>query len=142
MTRHIRAPEGFAKLPFLACVVSIFSICAPPVASGHEEKLDAASAASGERATATTHSSQWSKVCRESVWPLPSPLALEMSAVGRRRVLDARLIGTHKESEDSTGSSPKSYVDIASASRLSCTYILKKLSDNPIAGHPSAHELE
>jgi hypothetical protein len=62
MTKHMRAPGGRPTwqptFSLLACVISICWLWASPVASGQQEKLDTASAASGERATGTTHSSQ------------------------------------------------------------------------------------
>jgi serine protease Do len=164
MNRHIRRPA----LPLLACVLSIFSIWASPVASGHQEKVDLASTGSRERATAVTHDAlslrqldtslvaltnrvspavvqimvdgygpsyeerdrnavsgvvhqriigsgvivdsegyiltnahvvESAQRIRVALPQLPGASPLEMPALGKRRILDAALIGTHKESD-------------------------------------------
>jgi serine protease Do len=171
MTKHMRAPRGLPPRPtfsLLACVVSICWLWASPVAFGQQDKLDAGSASSAERATGTTHSPQSLRQLNTSLVALtnrvspavvqimvdgygpayderirnnvsgvahqrsigsgvivdsdgyiltnahvvesaqrirvalaqpPGASPLEMSALGRRTVLDARLIGTHKESD-------------------------------------------
>jgi serine protease Do len=165
---NVSGPATRPALSVLACVVSICSTCVPPVASGQQERLEATSTASGERATVVAHGSQSLRQLNTSLVGLtnrvspsvvqivvdgygpsyeerirnnvsgvvhqrtigsgvivdaegyiltnahvvesaqrirvafpqsPGASPLEMPALGKRRILDAALIGTHKESD-------------------------------------------